>query len=99
MLEFGVVLWLFYDAGTCFIYKLDAALINTLFMLAVQKCIFSHNNDPRHCYLGSLLPDAFNHIYILAMHLVELMICTITSHYVIIKEKIRERGKYETQHS
>ena len=64
MLEFGVVLWLFYDAGTCFIYKLDAALINTLFMLAVQKCIFSHNNDPRHCYLGSLLPDAFNHIYI-----------------------------------
>ncbi len=29
---------------------------------------------------------------------VELMICTITSHYVIIRGKIRERGKYETQH-
>lgn len=92
MLEFDVVLWLFYDAGTCFNYKLGAALIYTLFML-VQKCIFSHNNDPRHCYLGLLLPDAFNHIYILAMHLVELMICTITSHYVIIKEKNKRKGK------
>ncbi len=31
--------------------------------------------------------------YILAMHLVELMICTITSHYVIIKEKNKRKGK------
>lgn len=92
MLEFDVVFWLFYDAGTCFSYKLGAALY-TLFILAVQKCIFSHNNDPRHCYLGSLLPDAFNHLYMLAMHLVELMICTITSHYVIIKEKNKRKGK------
>jgi hypothetical protein len=37
MLEFDVVLWLFYDAGTCFSYKLGAALIYTLFILAVQK--------------------------------------------------------------
>ncbi len=36
MLEFDVVLWLFYDAGTCFNYKLGAALIYTLFILAVQ---------------------------------------------------------------
>ena len=93
MLEFDVVLWLFYDAGTCFNYKLGAALIYTLFILAVQKSQFSHNNDPRHCYLGSLLPDAFNHLYMLAMHLVELMICTITSHYVIIEEKNKRKGK------
>jgi hypothetical protein len=45
MLEFDVVFWLFYVAGTCFSYKLGAALIYTLFILAVQKCIFSHNND------------------------------------------------------
>ncbi|KOR79406.1 hypothetical protein AM232_13850 [Bacillus sp. FJAT-21352] len=93
MLEFDVVFWLFYDAGPCISYKLGAALIYTLFILAVQKCIFSHNNDPRHCYLGSLMPGAFNHIYMLAMHLVELMICTITSHYVIIKEKNKRKGK------
>ncbi len=92
MLEFDVVLWLFYDAGTCFNYRLGAALINTLFMLAVQKCILSHNNDPdivisdRCCRMPLT-------IYILAMHLVELMICTITSHYVIIKEKNKRKGK------
>lgn len=34
MLEFDVVLWQFYDA--CFNYKLGAALIYTLFILAVQ---------------------------------------------------------------
>jgi len=77
------------------ILKMRAAALTISWVLlslhSVRNMLFLY------CYHGSLLPDASNHLYI-DLALVELMICTITSHYVIIKGKIRERGKNETQY-
>lgn len=84
----------FYDSGICFNYKMVAALPIQIVVI----CSFYGTVQKVQIFPRKRSATFLSRIVVAGGLSVELKICTITSHYVIIKGKIRERGKHETQH-